>query len=238
MVNKTDVFTREQQKALINSGVDCQKIFGRKRILPTKESQEMFIEVLTNTLPRISEIVGDDGLTPNRIDYGHNLIILRNLKNKKFKRNCAVCHTRLNYDQQTCPCGSMEVTLLGRPKRYKEIEVDSAFLQRFKAYIDKYNIGPDEIIFRMSRSTADRVIKELAHNVGIERMGLRQPHAHNFRHTYITRGKEVGMRDKFLQTQAGHTTSAMLSEYDHIIDKERERKKINMVVPKKNDDKT
>lgn len=188
MPKQTDAFTANELDRIFVAGKDRVNDKGRPRKLASKEEQELFVKVLYYTAARVSEIVGADGLTPERIVFERKLIILRNLKNKRNK-----------------------------PNRYKEINImNQEFLDELKLYITLNQIEPSQRIFPISRSTANRIVKDLAKEAGIHRMGLKKPHCHNFRHTYIDLGKRLGLNEKLLADQAGHSSLAMMGSYADI----------------------
>lgn len=233
MVKKTDAFTEEQLDRILHSGKATDTRFGRKPILPEADQQELLAKTFFYLCPRVSEIVGPDGLTPSRIDYDRGLVTLRNLKSKLLKRNCAKCGDSMKTGRNTCSCGSQEIIEVPRKPRYKEVEAPQHYLDELKAYIQRQNIGLDQVIFSMSRSTANRIVKRLCLEAGITKMGFRKPHVHNFRHTYITLAKTAGASDKFLQDQAGHSSYAMLGEYIDVKEGKKEVEKIDNFIRKK-----
>lgn len=225
MVKKSDSFTYEQLKKLMD--------------LPKPIQEQMLFKVLYYTAGRVSEVVGRNGIRPIDIDYERELIIMNNLKAKKFKYICSICQRILKAVDDKCsdprcdPTIKPQKIVLAKKVRRKEVDVPPEFLEELKAFVQsqkefqtnldkkgKKKLYSDDLpIFPFSRWTAQRIIRRNCEAVGILKMGDRFPHPHNLRHSAATLGLEDGQPLTFLQKKLGHTNMVTISEYLSISDK-------------------
>jgi integrase len=228
MVKKSDSFSFDQLKKLMD--------------LPKPIEEQMLFKMLYYTAGRISEVVGRNGIRPIDINYDKKIILMNNLKAKKFKYVCSICQRVLKAVDKKCsdprcdPLIKPQKIVLQKNVRRKEPNVPPEFLEELKAFVQyqkklqeelnkkgkKKLYGDDLPIFPFSRWTAQRIVRRNCKEVGIERMGDRFPHPHTFRHTAATLGLEEGQTLSALQDQLGHSSLVTLSQYLSISDKVRE----------------
>src|SRR3990172_5243154 len=218
-LQETDMFTPDEVKRILG-------------VLPNIALPEaMFVKTLYYTGARISEIVGNardsnvvgripDPMTPKNIDLERGVIILRNLKNRLFRKECSVCHTLLKSTQHTCFCGSREIVKTPRGKRWKNVEVPSYFLEELKEYIKIEEIGIDDPVFPFDRFKGYRIVSNVCRLAGIKNLGLKNPHPHNFRHTYVMTGLKETKDFKYIQNPTGHASLATMGGYIELMEKE------------------
>jgi integrase len=219
VVKKSDIISLEKINEIIR--------------LAKRPKDRLLIKTLFYTGARISEIVGSDlepeeerdPLIPKRIVTEHNMIILRNLKSKKFKKICKKCETRLQRGQNTCFCGSQEIDIIRLPKRWKEVNVPKEIIEEIQQYITMNRIQLEEPVFRMHRSTGYRIIRESCERAGVYLVGDKFPHPHNFRHSFVATGLKITGDLKYVQNQTGHKSLASIGEYIPLLQEESEQTK-------------
>jgi integrase len=208
-LEKDNAFTEDELKRIMD--------------LPKSIEQDMLLKTLYYTAARVSEICGTEGLTPNSIDKDNNRIRLRNLKNRKISKRCVKCEDMVLATRHTCHCGGQEFTIIQKKPRYKIVYVPKFFIEELTNYIKESGIEPNQRVFVMSRFTIWRIVHKICADVGINMVGKRMPHPHNFRHTYVTINMRKGADLKFMQNQTGHASIAMLSEYMGLKEKESQK---------------
>jgi integrase len=75
---------------------------------------------------------------------------------------------------------------LGKPNEpYIRLKpIDARTLRALQSYILGNRIGYDDKLFPISSTQAYRIIRGYAESIGIDKVGERYPHPHNFRHTF------------------------------------------------------
>lgn len=140
----------------------------------------LLLLTLQRTGRRVSEIVGMPpytravGFRPIDINYDEGLIefdiLKKNHIKSKNKYGKKVGSERLEY-----------LKIKKIPKR-KLFPVDWEFLSIIKSYIQKEKISLRTRIFPMTRQRVDQIVKDVAHECGINRPS-KKIHAHMFRHS-------------------------------------------------------
>jgi integrase len=110
----------------------------------------------------------------------------------------------------------------------KYIPIDDYALYYLYKYIEICGLTPDERIFAYTRQRADKIIKAIGKRAGIEIVGNKKIHAHNFRHGFAIYSLKQGANIREVQMSLDHSDLNMTAAYLQFTQEDL-RNKMNMV---------
>lgn len=105
--------------------------------------------------------------------------------------------------------GKDQISVLGKGSKYRDLFIPESLKTIWFEYATERHLSDDESLFknkannnRMSRQTVHNIIKKYA---GIAKVKLSKAHAHNFRHLYAFRLRDLGLSQEEIADLLGHT---------------------------------
>jgi integrase len=80
-------------------------------------------------------------------------------------------------------------------------------------YANVYDLSDDERFFPFTRDMADKIIKKIAYNAGIKKVGKHKPHCHLFRHTLAVNLTKAGAPLTIVQRILKHSSTKITEHY-------------------------
>jgi len=156
---------------------------------------KLLLRLLWVTGARISEIVGDKSWYKKRVFYGmrvkdivweEGVIILDTLKRKQY------------------------------PPPKRRVTLDAHTLKMLKEYVITNRFSAEAKLFKITRQRVFQIIRDLAKNVDIKKVGAKQVHPHHLRHSscvaYVRHNNTLeGLRK--LQRKLGHANINTTAHY-------------------------
>lgn len=138
------------------------------------DEEKLLMLILMRTGRRITEVIGRKAYINHNTRLGIH---------KEYPEIMGLCPKDINFEE-----GLAAFNILKKKRVMRKLKaLDEKTLIQLKEYVNKYEIPPEQPIFSINRFRFYYALRKAAKSVGIEYVGNKPPHPHNFRHTFAIR---------------------------------------------------